>query len=532
MEIRCLTSQHLFMQLKALDPIYSLTSSMGTSTMARILVDSPSTMRVRLMLQLKYSDFSRRGISSIYLVRCLCLKNFASNFCIWITLRRHPSEFRGGRIGIITPYKSQLSLLHSRFSSAFGPSVTAEIEFNTVDGFQGREVDILLLSTVRAAETCSAATKINSSNIGFVADVRRMNVSLTRARHSLWVLGNVRTLQTNHNWAALVRNAKERNLVVTVKKPYESLFKSAFKKLPALENSSNCSKELKQDGKIKEPGSHAGPNQKAGDENDERKKRDIGSGACSDLRRAGAEDNPLLFKGSIKTNKRARNEHAVAVNKDPLPVAVASSDGRASKCMQSAIPGKGGTAERSRGRGSGERQLHTQSPNLTEGKGKFENRTSNTDQSDDGKSVDYELLKPIVSKGLAKSDKHSRKQRKMEAVVSSSVRTVQRGDGNDESKASNQANTPDDAIAKRKQQRDAVDALLSSALISSKKAETSLRSLPVKRPVSPKSRVGGGIKPPKPRKGTILCSISTSLNVFLLWLRLTQCSCAACLFSF
>lgn len=385
-----------------------------------------------------------------------------------------------------------------------------------MDGFQGREVDILVLSTVRAAEACSAATKINSSNIGFVADIRRMNVSLTRARLSLWVLGNARTLQTNHNWAALVRNAKERNLVVSVKKPYESLFKSAFKKLPALENSSNCSKELKHDGKIKEPGSHAGSNQKAGDETDERKKRHIGSGARSDLRRAGAEDNLSFSKGSIKTKKRARDEHDVAVKKDPLPVAVASSEGSASKSMQSAIPGKGGTAEQSRGRGNGERQLHTQSPNLTEGKGKFENRTSNIDQSDDGKSVEYELLKPIVSNGLAKSDKHSRKQMKMEAVIPSSVRTVQGRDGNDGGRASNQANTPKDAIAKRKKQRDDVDALLSSALISSKKTETSLRSLPVKRPGSPKSRAGGGIKPPKPRKGTILCSVSISLNVFLL----------------
>ncbi|KAF7135616.1 hypothetical protein RHSIM_Rhsim08G0251000 [Rhododendron simsii] len=383
--------------------------------------------------------------------------------------KRYPSEFRGGRIGIITPYKSQLSLLRSRFSSAFGPSVTAEMEFNTVDGFQGREVDILVLSTVRAAEACSAATKINSSNIGFVADVRRMNVSLTRARLSLWVLGNARTLQTNHNWAALVRNAKERNLVVSVKKPYESLFKSAFKKLPALENSSYCSKELKHDGKIKEPGSHAGSNLKAGDETDERKKRHIGSGA--------------------------------RIKKDPLPVAVASSEGSASKSLQSAIPGKGGTAEQSRGRGNGERQLHTQSPNLTEGKSKFENRTSNIDESDDGKSVEYELLKPIVSNGLAKPDKHSRKQRKMEAVILSSVRTIQGRDGNDRGRASNQANTPKDAIAKRKQQRDDVDALLSSALISSKKTETSLRTLPVKRPGSPKSRAGGGIKPPKPRKG-------------------------------
>ncbi|KAH7865286.1 hypothetical protein Vadar_004656 [Vaccinium darrowii] len=410
---------------------------------------------------------------------------------------RYPSEFVGGRIGIITPYKCQLSLLRSRFSSAFGPSVTAEMEFNTVDGFQGREVDILVLSTVRAAEACSAATKITSSNIGFVADVRRMNVSLTRARLSLWVLGNARTLQTNHNWAALVRDAKERNLVVSVKKPYGSLFKSALKKLPALESSNNGSKELKHDRKIKAPGSHAVPKQKTGEDTDGRKKRHIGSGACNDIRRAGEEDNLSSSKGSIKTKKRARDEDDVATKKDPLLVAVASSEGSTSKYTQSAISGKGGFVEQSRGQRNIERQVHTQSPNLIGAKGEFENPTSNTDQCDDGMSIG---LKPVASKGLAKSFKHSRKQMQMEAVIPSSVRTVQGRDEKDGGRASNQANTPKDAIAARKQQRDAVDALLSSALISSKKTDTSLRSRPVKRPVSPKSRAGGGIKPPKPSK--------------------------------
>ncbi|KAF8114235.1 hypothetical protein N665_0039s0003 [Sinapis alba] len=62
--------------------------------------------------------------------------------------RRYPSEFVAGRIGIITPYKRQLAVLRSRFSSAFGSQVAADMELNTVDGFQGREVDILVLSTM------------------------------------------------------------------------------------------------------------------------------------------------------------------------------------------------------------------------------------------------------------------------------------------------------------------------------------------------------------------------------------------------
>lgn len=51
-----------------------------------------------------------------------------------------------------------------------------------------------------------------------------MNVALTRAKISLWIVGNARTLQTNFHWATLVQNAKERNLFISVTKPYDSLF--------------------------------------------------------------------------------------------------------------------------------------------------------------------------------------------------------------------------------------------------------------------------------------------------------------------
>ncbi|KAL5978010.1 hypothetical protein ACLOJK_037033 [Asimina triloba] len=139
--------------------------------------------------------------------------------------KRYPAEFVGGRIGVITPYRNQLSLLRSRFTDAFGPGTTADMEFNTVDGFQGREVDILIFSTARASDRNSKASVINSSIIGFVADVRRMNVALTRAKLSLWIVGNARTLRTDHNWAALLNNAKERDLVISVSRPYQSIFK-------------------------------------------------------------------------------------------------------------------------------------------------------------------------------------------------------------------------------------------------------------------------------------------------------------------
>jgi hypothetical protein len=140
-------------------------------------------------------------------------------------MNRYPSEFTSRKIGIITPYRSQLFLLRSRFTSCFGPEIVAEMEINTVDGFQGREVDILLLSTVRASMSSGSRHQIGEArSIGFVADVRRMNVALTRARLSLWIVGNARTLQTNSHWDSLVQNAKERNLFISVKRPYGLVF--------------------------------------------------------------------------------------------------------------------------------------------------------------------------------------------------------------------------------------------------------------------------------------------------------------------
>ena len=70
------------------------------------------------------------------------------------------------------------------------------MEINTVDGFQGREKAIIILSTVRASR---------DGSVGFVRDVRRMNVALSRARISLWVVCNEATMRREPHWAAFCR---------------------------------------------------------------------------------------------------------------------------------------------------------------------------------------------------------------------------------------------------------------------------------------------------------------------------------------
>ncbi|KAF7724220.1 DEAD-box type RNA helicase [Apophysomyces ossiformis] len=119
------------------------------------------------------------------------------------------------KIGVITPYKQQLSQLKLRFERRFGPRILDVIDFNTVasaiDGFQGQEKDIIIFSCVRAG---------SGRGIGFLADIRRMNVGLTRAKRSLFVLGHAPSLMHSQYWGDLVQDATERGVLVECRQPY------------------------------------------------------------------------------------------------------------------------------------------------------------------------------------------------------------------------------------------------------------------------------------------------------------------------
>ncbi|KAJ1994960.1 DEAD-box type RNA helicase [Coemansia sp. RSA 1358] len=108
------------------------------------------------------------------------------------------------RIGVITPYKQQLRKLVETFKQFFGELAKEAIEFNTVDGFQGQEKDIIIFSCVRAGE----------GGVGFLSDKRRMNVGLTRARKSLFVLGNAKLLAASPLWKQLIDDSSARGLLL------------------------------------------------------------------------------------------------------------------------------------------------------------------------------------------------------------------------------------------------------------------------------------------------------------------------------
>uniref|UniRef100_A0ACD5V5D6 Uncharacterized protein n=1 Tax=Avena sativa TaxID=4498 RepID=A0ACD5V5D6_AVESA len=104
-------------------------------------------------------------------------------------------------VGVICPYAAQVEAIQGKIGDvkSMRPLV---LRVNSVDGFQGSEEDVIILSTVRSNGTGS---------IGFLSNRRRANVALTRARHCLWVLGNAATLRNSGSiWGELVQDAVER----------------------------------------------------------------------------------------------------------------------------------------------------------------------------------------------------------------------------------------------------------------------------------------------------------------------------------
>ena len=94
-------------------------------------------------------------------------------------------------VGIISPYRAQVQLLRRMIKKReFFKPYRHLISVNTVDGFQGQERDVIILSLVRSND---------EGQIGFLRDLRRMNVAITRARMKLIILGSVGTL-TKHSF--------------------------------------------------------------------------------------------------------------------------------------------------------------------------------------------------------------------------------------------------------------------------------------------------------------------------------------------
>ena len=92
-------------------------------------------------------------------------------------------------VGIISPYQEQVQYLTTQIAlDPYFDNYRSQIAIKTVDGFQGQERDVIYISLVRSNDM---------KEIGFLNDIRRMNVALTRAKKKLVVIGDSATL-ANH----------------------------------------------------------------------------------------------------------------------------------------------------------------------------------------------------------------------------------------------------------------------------------------------------------------------------------------------
>lgn len=140
-------------------------------------------------------------------------------------------------VGIISPYRLQTQYIRQLIKKdAFFRQIRNTISVNTVDGFQGQERDIIMISLVRSND---------QGQIGFLNDLRRMNVAITRARMKLIIIGNAETLSHHSFYKKLckyVMSLQEpsaltnKSKTTTSKMTYEETISYLFNSAPLFQN--------------------------------------------------------------------------------------------------------------------------------------------------------------------------------------------------------------------------------------------------------------------------------------------------------
>lgn len=112
-------------------------------------------------------------------------------------------------IGVITPYTAQKLLIQKKLKEKFKKTKINNLEISSVDGFQGREKNFIILSNVRSNK---------NNKIGFLKDFRRLNVSITRAKYGMIIIGNANCLYKNKSaWRNYINYFQENNLLYAPK---------------------------------------------------------------------------------------------------------------------------------------------------------------------------------------------------------------------------------------------------------------------------------------------------------------------------
>ncbi len=188
-------------------------SANGAAPQAENQVDGLSDELASLSLQVdaKATDHNSDDLN--------CLHDFVTR--TWLTdavEREQGRRVTASEVGIVTPYVGQVhEVTHSKNSLANlvhknrrAVKELERVEVKTIDGFQGREKDVIIMSCVRSN---------TYDSVGFLADLRRLNVAVSRAKRGLVLIGNVKTLCSHPLWASYIGEIEKAGAVV----PYARL---------------------------------------------------------------------------------------------------------------------------------------------------------------------------------------------------------------------------------------------------------------------------------------------------------------------
>ena len=130
-----------------------------------------------------------------------------ANIVVLLVKKLNQLEIKFEDIGIITPYIAQKILIQKKLRKVFDrKEIMNKLHISSVDGFQGREKDFIIVSNVRSNP---------KGNIGFLDDFRRLNVSITRAKYGMIIIGNIDCLsKKSYIWEKFIKYYYNNGLLV------------------------------------------------------------------------------------------------------------------------------------------------------------------------------------------------------------------------------------------------------------------------------------------------------------------------------
>lgn len=136
---------------------------------------------------------------------------------------RFPKLNSSSEVAILSPYNDQVELFKKKFKDS-----NEIVHIDTINGFQGKQKDVVILSCVRANDPIPRLVP-ESRSLRFLPNARQINVGITGARSSLLVIGSASRLRSDEHWARLIKSAEDRNCFFQVRKPFAYFF--SFQKL-------------------------------------------------------------------------------------------------------------------------------------------------------------------------------------------------------------------------------------------------------------------------------------------------------------